>query len=72
MRVAEKSQNQKNYAIIQKFHGYFIEDMCCTLCGYYVKKKACSLDICCCATEKQDAIAHGRIKRERRPRSLCM
>ena len=44
---------------------YYMEDMKCTYCLFYQgKKEGCALDMCCCETEKQEALQHGRIKRK--------
>jgi|GEM_PF-1909435 len=65
----KKQQKKKDYTIqsVQKFYGYYMEDMDCKLCPFYVgKKKGCKLKKCCCEDEKIDAIANGRIKRAKR------
>ena len=61
------SQNTK---IQSKWDGYFMEDMPCEMCLFYkgksrFRKYGCEQGECCCADEKRDAIAKGRIKRKR-------
>ena len=58
-----KKQNVRN---VNKWRGYYMEDMKCRYCRYYRGKRGCKLEMCCCEDEKLEAIAKGRIKRERR------
>ena len=58
-----KKQNER---IVNKWHGYYLEDLECQWCLYYIsKKRGCSLTSCCCEEEKLDAIKQGRIKRRK-------
>jgi len=51
--------------IYYKF-AYHLEDLDCSVCLYWQSKKlGCKLNECCCEDEKREAIAKGRIKRER-------
>jgi hypothetical protein len=66
MKPKRNPQKQKCYGIVQKFRGYFMEDLECIHCLHYGgKKNSCLLDTCCCVEEKQDAKANGRIKQPR-------
>ncbi|GHU60579.1 hypothetical protein FACS1894171_2210 [Clostridia bacterium] len=61
----------QNTRIQNKWQGYFMEDMLCENCLFYkgksrFRKYGCENGECCCADEKRDAIANGRIKRQRR------
>ena len=63
MSKTNKKENVKN---LNKWHGYYMEDLSCTVCKYFQgKKQGCKLDTCCCEDEKRDAIANKRIKRRR-------
>jgi hypothetical protein len=49
---------------------YYEEDCICKMCIFYCGKSksrraGCELETCCCADIRADAIAHGRIRRER-------
>ena len=58
-------EKDKNVRIYDRFQ-YHEEDCHCIDCLYYQGKKlGCSRDACCCEDIRADAIAHGRIKRER-------
>ena len=51
---------------LNKFEGYFMDDMECRWCKYFQgRKRGCKLDNCCCEDEKLEALAKGRIKRKR-------
>ena len=51
--------------IYNKFE-YHLEDLECADCLHYIDKKCgCERDECCCEDIRADAIANGRIKRER-------
>jgi len=54
-----------NTGFIDRFQ-YYLEDTDCVYCSNYLgKKRGCKLEKCCCEEIKQDAIKHGRIKREK-------
>jgi hypothetical protein len=56
-----------NVRRVNKWCGYYMEDMNCMYCRFFQgRKKGCRLEQCCCEDEKLDAIKHGRIKRARR------
>ena len=56
----------KKKQIINKWNGYYLEDMVCSLCLYYGGKKVgCRLEKCCCEDEKHEAELNGRIRRKR-------
>ena len=56
---------KQNARILNKFE-YYLEDCDCRYCSHYLgKKRGCKLQKCCCEDIKQDAIAHGRIKRKK-------
>ena len=57
---------KENVRIINKWEGYYMEDMQCRLCKYYRGKRGCKFEKCLYEDEKLDAIKNGRIKRERR------
>ena len=62
--MPQNTQNQN------KWHGYYLEDTACRWCLHYkgksrFRKDGCELAECCCAEEKRDAIAAGRIKRKK-------
>jgi len=47
---------------------YFLEDIGCECCLYYLDRSkyrltGCNRDTCCFEEEKRDALEHGRIKR---------
>ena len=45
---------------------YFEEDTACIYCLYcHGKKRGCERKKCCCDDIRTDAVANGRIKRER-------
>ena len=57
--------DKKNVRIYNKFQ-YHIEDADCKYCLYYKGKvRGCTLTACSCEDIRLDAIANGRIKRER-------
>jgi len=45
----------QNTMIYDKFQGYSTEDCSCDYC-LYKTKDGCSLEICCCADEKAEAL----------------
>ncbi|MCL2218126.1 MAG: hypothetical protein FWB91_14075 [Defluviitaleaceae bacterium] len=45
----------QNTRIYQKFQGYSTEDCSCDYC-LYKTKAGCSLEVCCCAEEKAEAL----------------
>jgi hypothetical protein len=45
----------QNTRIYEKFQGYSTEDCSCDYCLYKLKA-GCSLAVCCCATEKAEAL----------------
>ena len=56
---------RKTKRINDKWEGYYLEDCICQLCLYYGgKKRGCTLKKCCCEEEKNEALAHGRIRRK--------
>jgi hypothetical protein len=62
-----KKQKHKTTRIHNKWTGYFLEDIECKFCPNYLgKKKGCKYSKCQFDEEKQDAVANGRIKREKR------
>jgi len=61
-----RTNRKNNVRIVNKWRGYYLEDTECRWCLHYQgKKRGCALSSCCCDDEKLDAIANGRIKRER-------
>ena len=55
----------KNIKKYDRFE-YHLEDTDCRWClNWQGKKHGCKLEKCCCGDIRADAIAHGRIKRER-------
>ena len=51
--------------VYDKFE-YFLDDTDCMYCLYWRgKRRGCSLTACCCDDIKLDALAHGRIQREK-------
>jgi len=56
---------KQNVRVVDQFRGYYLEDCACQYCAHYNKKRGCELTACCCENEKRDALAHGRIQRER-------
>jgi hypothetical protein len=59
-------KNNENAGTVNTFRGYYLEDCDCAVCQNYLsRKKGCKLDKCCCEEEKRDALANGRIKRNR-------
>ena len=60
------ANKKSNVRMVNKWHGYYMEDMECIYCPHYAgKRKSCKREKCCCEDEKLDAIAKGRIKRKR-------
>ncbi|MCL2167302.1 MAG: hypothetical protein FWH49_08465 [Clostridiales bacterium] len=60
------SRTIRNYGSFK----YYEEDCLCEYCRYNKrkgkgKKHGCGRDICCCEDIRADAVANGRIKRER-------
>ena len=54
-----------NTRIYDKFE-YHLEDTNCVDCLYYIgKKRGCELKSCCCEDIRADAVATGRLKRDR-------
>lgn len=50
-----------------RFTGYTVEDCACKYCLYYQgKKKGCTLEICCCEEERQQALAREARKAHKR------
>ena len=69
MKEIRKPQKKKDRSTqsVQKWTGYYMEDMDCKLCLHYQgKKKGCELPECCCLEDKKEATAKGRIKRIRK------
>lgn len=63
-KSSRKNQDD-NVRMVNKFRGYFMEDMQCIHCRFYQGKRGCKHDKCCCEAEKLDAIINNRIKRKR-------
>ena len=43
--------------IYDKFKGYSLDDCACENCIHYAgKSKTCPLEVCCCASEKAEAL----------------
>jgi hypothetical protein len=61
-----KTNRKDNVRSVNKWNGYYMEDMECRHCKYYQGKRGCKLESCCCEDEKLEAITKGKIKRERR------
>jgi len=61
----EVSQMKQNVRVVGKWRGYYLEDIDCQICQYWVKKRGCPFAICQYEDEKLDALAHGRISRKR-------
>ena len=65
--------NKQNVRNVNKWRGYYMEDMECRHCRFFQgKKRGCKLETCCCDEEKLEAITKGRIKRERREKRWDM
>jgi hypothetical protein len=61
-----KTVRKPNVRNVNKWRGYYMEDMECRYCKFFQgKKRGCSRDKCCCEDEKLEAMAKGRIKRKR-------
>jgi hypothetical protein len=61
---------KNNVRRIEKWRGYYMEDMQCSSCRFCQgRKRGCKLANCCCDDEKLDAIKNGRIKRKRGAKS---
>jgi len=50
---------------INKWRGYYMEDMNCRFCRHYGGKRGCKFAKCRYDEEKLDAVKNGRIKRNR-------
>jgi hypothetical protein len=62
MKTTRKNSNVR---ILSRFQ-YHVEDCACVVCLYWKgQKRGCSLTTCCCEDIKADALANGRIERER-------
>ena len=59
--------NATNVRTINRWRGYYMEDIECRHCKYHKgRKRGCKFSQCRFDEEKLEAIARGRIKRERR------
>ena len=57
---------RQNMRYVNRWRGYFLEDMDCIHCLYYKgKKRGCTLTACSCEDIKIEAMEKGRIKRKR-------
>ena len=65
--TVSKNYRKSSKQIINRFTGYYLNDVDCTLCLHYVKNskgiKLCLYSVCLYEAEKEDAIKNGRIKR---------
>ena len=60
-------RKKDNIRAVNRFRGYYVEDINCTLCLHYRNKKTgCGYAVCLYEDERRDAEAHGRIMRKRR------
>jgi len=61
MATKNDSQPHEN----SRFTGYYIDDLHCSFCRYYLGRKfGCALTACSYVEETVDAIVHGRIHRK--------
>jgi len=56
-----------NTVIVNRWHGYYVEDCDCSLCLHKkgTKTQSCKLENCCCGEERFDAFINNRIERKR-------
>jgi len=61
-KINKKSSNVRN---VNRFRGYYADDVSCPLCLHYRNKKiGFGLDVCLYEDERRDGVANGRVSRK--------